>query len=279
MDRTAFFPIDLSGGSSEADQKECYRQFCEKCEYEGASVTNIPDVPQCEDTPETDAVIYTDKYGRKSVWAACHNKKHKLAYQKFWWTEGGIRNLEWLPGDRLHIDHSFNKARLLSLSQPPRPATLKDYDSTDLTDKKLNVGCIRLFAVPSDVNTAWGRDIEKPMSDLAKGGGHFRGASWMILAKLTRMFPSHSRYDVVVGAEALCGIFGLCGYSDIESLTRSYYSNLGFNSGLHLIQRATCEGVMNCFLDANEADRDPDLIEFTRQGLVKGRRYPLFDTA
>lgn len=279
LDRTAFFPVDLLGSDPEVHREEAYSQFLQKCRWDEASLSPVQDVPNQPPTPVTEAVIYTDKRGRKSVWAACHNRQHKLAYQKFWWTEGGLPKLEWLPGNRLHVDHSFNKARLLARSQTTRTGALEDGDFTELVEADVNVGYIRLFAVPADVNTGWGKEIEAPMSALAGYGGHFRGASWVILAKLTRIFPPRSNYDVIIASQALFGVFGLCGFKDIESLTRAFYSGLGFNHDLHLIQQLTSKGVANCFLDRTLVENDPTVRSAVQRSLTLRETYPLFQSA
>ncbi|GGE10615.1 hypothetical protein [Rhizobium anhuiense] len=267
-DRTAFFPTMFTHEDRDGRRAAAFEYFQRSAKFAGADVEGLDGFGE-------DAVIYTDPRGRRSLWVEAEFPAYKRAYIAYWNTLGGLSDLVFIDGARYHVDHSFNKARMIV---EHGDGTIVDDGTIPLLPPHVRGGYVRLFLVPAVVNVAWGRTIEKRRSGEGRLQGLFRAASWIILAKLAGHLPP-SRDDLESAAKRLIAVYGRQGFKGDDDVTRSYCHELRLNSGHTLKQLLTPDGVANAFLRDDDIIRDPEIVALLDVGLKLGVQYPLFDAA
>lgn len=130
-----------------------------------------------------------------SVWVAADYEDYRGAYSAFLRAAYGIK-ADPAQLAAYDIDHLLNKARA------PKPSTF-----------------VRIEAVTSEANQAWGGVFEKPASDprfTANTTRERRTMSYMICAKLAGLMPPKGREDLG-GIERLVTFFRNNGINDREA--------------------------------------------------------------
>lgn len=144
-DRTAFFPARLTHEEREVRRAEALECFQKSARLAGADVAGL------DGFAETDAATYTDPRGRRWLWVEAEFPAYKRAYIAYWNTLGGLTDLVSIDGARYHVDHSFNKARMIV---ERGNGTLGDDSTIPLLPPHVRGGYVRLFLVPAAVNAA-----------------------------------------------------------------------------------------------------------------------------
>ncbi len=276
----AYIPTGIEGADDGENRKQCLQQLIKRSAQIGMSVTQV-----CDKIPMEDAVVINDGMGHKSVWAAHHNEQHKFAYMQFWWSHKDLLGrLDWLDGTQIHIDHSFNKARMLvhRAGVQNRGAVLDDEISVnELCYSNTNhhkYGYARLFALPATINTEYGRTIEKQKTQERRERGLFAAASWVILAKVAKLPPPITMEDVETITSSLVKLYGMCGYADLDSVCRSVANDFRMVD-MCLIQTSTISGTRNCWARFDQIAEDEYLRVNLEEMLRVGCIVPLWTTA